>query len=125
MRYLLDTHTLLFWALNPHLLSESARVAVGNGRSHVFVSAVSAIEIAIKRRVGKLDAPGTVGNLVAQYRFFELPITFPHAAATEELPFIHKDPFDRLLIAQARVEKLTLVTRDAEVMKYDVPTIAA
>jgi PIN domain nuclease of toxin-antitoxin system len=125
MRYLLDTHTLLFWALNPQLLSETARVAIGNGRSYVFVSAVSAIEIAIKRRAGKLNAPGTVEKLVGDNRFFELPIAFQHAVATEELPLIHKNPFDRILIAQARVEKLTLITRDAEVMKYGVPTLAA
>jgi PIN domain nuclease of toxin-antitoxin system len=124
-RLLLDTHTLLYWAIDPTLLSEQAYLAIALGHAQVYVSAATAAEIAIKRRSGKLTAPGDIQQLVRDNRFVELPITFEHARGTEDLPPIHKDPFDRLLIAQARVEKLTLVTRDAEILKYDVPTIAA
>jgi PIN domain nuclease of toxin-antitoxin system len=124
-RYLLDTHALILWALAPSHLDQEARIAIADGRADVVVSAASAWEIAIKRRTGKLDAPSDLRSLLVANRFQSLPITFEHAEATQLLPFHHKVPFDRLLIAQAQVERLVLITRDAEIRRYDVQTLAA
>ena len=122
---LLDTCTLIDWATNPTRLSDEARHLIAAGRSFVFVSAASAWEIAIKRRIGKLAAPTDIDWLLRQNRFNELAISIAHTDATIKLPMHHKDPFDRLLVAQAQCEHLTLITRDREILKYDIPTIAA
>lgn len=126
MNLLLDTHIFL-WAVedNPHL-SLAARDAIIDGQNMVFVSAATAWELAIKRGIGKLTAPkGNYLEEIRLHRFTPLDITTAHALAVESLPPLHKDPFDRLLIAQAQLEKLTLVTRDAKIMAYDVPFIAS
>ena len=123
--YLLDTQALLWWAFDPKQLSDDARIAIADGRSYVFVSAATAWEISIKRRLGKLHAPGCVRQLLKDNRFLQLPVSFEHAEATEHLPLHHKDPFDRLLVAQAKADRLTLITRDRDIQKYDVPMIAA
>lgn len=126
MNLLLDTHVFL-WAIENHPnLSAPARSAITDGRNIVFVSAVTAWEIAIKRSIGKLNVPE--GNYLEElrlHRFMPLDITTVHALAVETLPPYHKDPFDRLLIAQAQIEKLTLVTRDTKIMAYDLPVIAS
>lgn len=122
---MLDTHALILWALAPTQLDQSARIAIADGRADVVVSAASAWEIAIKRSTGKLHAPSDVRSLIEANRFQALPVTFEHAEATQLLPFHHKDPFDRMLIAQAQVERLVLITRDKEIERYDVPTLAA
>lgn len=122
---LLDTCTLIDWAVDPTRLSDNARLAISSGRSFVFVSAASAWEIAIKRRIGKLTAPEDVARLLERNRFEEISITVAHCEATGELPMHHKDPFDRMLVAQAKCEGLTLVTRDRKMQRYDVPIIAA
>ena len=120
MNLLLDTHTLI-WALedNPSL-SELARVAIVDGENMVFVSAVSVWEISIKKALGKLEAPDTLLDEIERIRFTPLDITLEHADRAGKLPAIHMDPFDRMLIAQAQSEQLTLVTRDAEIQKYQV-----
>lgn len=126
IRYLLDTHILIDWATHPSRLATEARVAIGNGRSLIFVSAVAAIEISIKRKLGKLDSPTDVGWLLEENRFEELPVTIQHAEETVQLPLAHRDPFDRLLVAQARSENMTLITRDRVLLHdYDVATLAA
>lgn len=126
MNLLIDTHVLL-WALDDDpLLSSAARAAITDGRNLVFVSAATAWEIVIKKALGKLRAP-TESYLdeLRRHRFTPLDITTPHALAVETLPLHHTDPFDRLLVAQAQVEKLTLVTRDARLQAYAVPIIWA
>ncbi|MEM7117383.1 MAG: type II toxin-antitoxin system VapC family toxin [Chloroflexota bacterium] len=126
MNLLLDTHIFL-WAIEDHPnLTEPARNAIIDGRNVVFVSAATAWEIAIKRGLGKLDVPqgDYLGELHA-HRFTPLDIKTEHTLAVEFLPMHHKDPFDRLLIAQAQIEKLTLVTRDPKIMAYDVSVIAS
>ena len=125
MRLLLDTHALLWWLDEPELLQEEARLAIANGRNGVFVSAVSFLEIAIKEALGKLDAPPDLAGCLEACRFAELPLTVAHAGALRSLPPVHRDPFDRALIAQAKAEGLTLVTRDATIRRYDVPLLAA
>ena len=125
MNLLLDTHTLI-WALENHpALSGNARDAIIDGRNMVFVSSVSAWEISIKKAMGKLKAPDNLVEEIKLHRFTRLDMNFDHAKLAGELPDIHKDPFDRMLIAQAMIEKLTLVTRDSQIAKYDVSLLKA
>jgi PIN domain nuclease of toxin-antitoxin system len=124
MNLLLDTHTFL-WAIDNHPnLSQEARVAITDGNNMVFVSAATAWEISIKKAIGKLTIPreSYMAELSA-HRFTPLDITTEHALAIENLPKHHNDPFDRLLIAQAQIEKLTLVTRDRRIKRYAVQVI--
>jgi PIN domain nuclease of toxin-antitoxin system len=119
MNLLLDTHVLL-WALsNDARLSKEARQAIEDGRNLVFVSAATAWEIAIKKSLGKLRAPDNYLEALERYRFTPLDITSEHALAVEHLPPHHQDPFDRLLVAQAMLEKLTIITHDARIAAYE------
>ncbi len=88
----------------------------------VLVSAASAWEIAIKAALGKIAVDGSFEDAVADYGFRELPVLFRHAELVQKLPPLHRDPFDRMLVAQALVEGLTLVTRDEQVAAYAAPT---
>jgi PIN domain nuclease of toxin-antitoxin system len=125
VRLLLDTHTFLWWLDDPAQLAEDARFAIANGRNGVYVSSVSFLEIVIKESIGKLKAPGNLSTCLEACRFTELPLTVAHATALRALPPHHKDPFDRTLLAQARHEELTLVSRDPLMKRYDVPLLAA
>ncbi len=87
------------------------------------MSAATVWEIEIKRATGRLDAPGNLIEAVDASGFDHLPITLEHAVAAGRLPLHHRDPFDRMLVAQARVEGLTLATADPEITRYDVPTV--
>lgn len=126
MNLLLDTHVLL-WALDDDpSLSPAARAAIIDGHNLVFVSAVTAWELTIKKALGKLRAPtDEYLQELQRHRFTPLDITAEHVLAVERLPPHHADPFDRMLVAQAQVEKLTLVTRDERLLSYGVPTIKA
>ncbi len=125
MNLLLDTHTLIWvFDANPKL-SQVARDAISEGQNEVFVSAVTAWEIAIKRSLGKLELRGNYRRGLERYRFTPLNISTEHALAVEALPQHHADPFDRLLIVQAQLENLTLVTRDGRFDNYDVMTLWA
>jgi PIN domain nuclease of toxin-antitoxin system len=125
MTLLLDTHAFLWWLDDPQLLSKAARKAIGDGKNTVYVSAAVAWEIAIKRALGKLDAPADLEGALTANRFLPLPITIAHALGVEALPLHHRDPFDRLLIAQARHEGFKFVSRDPHVPLYGVPHIVA
>ena len=125
MRLLLDTHVLLWWLADDAQLGADARAAIGDGESHVAVSAASAWEIAIKQRLGKLRAPDDLAAQLARHRFVPLAVTVPHARRAGALPPVHDDPFDRMLVAQAELEGLIVVTRDAAIGRYGVPTLAA
>jgi PIN domain nuclease of toxin-antitoxin system len=116
---LLDTHVVLWWLLDDATLSNDLKARLDDDPD-VWVSAVSAWEVAIKNALGKLDGPQGLAEEVAQSGFRRLPITFDHAVAAGRLPLLHRDPFDRMLVAQARVENLTLVTRDPQIHRYDV-----
>lgn len=125
MNLLLDTHTLIWvFGSNPTLF-EAARSAIAEGNNEIFVSAVTAWEIAIKRGLKKLEVKGDYKRGLELYRFTSLSITTEHALAVEALPLLHTDPFDRLLIAQAKLENLTLVTRDERFAAYGVRIIKA
>jgi PIN domain nuclease of toxin-antitoxin system len=82
-------------------------------------------EVAIKQSIGKVSQPADLPERIRDSGFRQLPITFEHGIAAGRLPLIHRDPFDRMLIAQAQVEELTLVTRDADIQKYDVSILSA
>ena len=121
----LDTQVFLWWLDDPQLLSKAARKAIGEGKNTVYVSAAVVWEIAIKRALGKLDAPDDLEAVMAANHFFPLDVTVPHALAVAALPRHHRDPFDRLLIAQARHEGFNFVSRDRHVALYGVPHIIA
>ena len=120
MNLLLDTHILLWWLAASSELPESAEKLLRDNKNLVFVSSATMWEIAIKRNLGKLDIPSTYRDDIADQGFRELPITWDHARKTELLPSIHRDPFDRMLVAQALSEDLTLVTTDDNIRQYDI-----
>lgn len=122
MKLLLDTHVVLWWTHDSRRLSETARELVGDPRHDVLLSAVVAWEIAIKRALGKLRMrPALVTELLADGGAAELAVSVAHATELERLPMHHRDPFDRMLVAQARVEGAVLVSSDEALRKYDVP----
>lgn len=125
MRLLLDTHVLLWWLTGDATLSKEATAAIADQGNVVFVSAATGWEIAIKRASGKLESPGDLEAQLKRNRFDPLPITFRHAWAAGALPRHHEDPFDRMLVAQAMLESLTMATRDARISQYGVPILAA
>ena len=125
MNYLLDTHTLIWTLENNPTLSQKARNAIVAGENVIFVSPVSAWEISIKKANGKLDVPDNLYEEIKLHRFTELKINFTHAQLAGSLPDIHKDPFDRMLISQAIIEKLTLITRDNQIAQYKVNCLTA
>ncbi|MBM3773761.1 MAG: type II toxin-antitoxin system VapC family toxin [Acidobacteria bacterium] len=122
MRLLLDTHVLLWWLAASSRLTSKARSAIA-GSPAVYVSAATAWEISIKKRLGKLDAPDDLEAALESSRFQPLPVTIPHALAAGSLALHHEDPFDRMLIAQAQAEGLTLVTRDPRMKMYGAPVL--
>lgn len=120
MNLLLDTHVLIWVLENNPSLSAEAREAIIDGHNLVFVSAVSIWEISIKRALGKLLTPDNLLQEISAHRLELMDISAQHADLAGRLPMIHQDPFDRMLIAQASIESLTLVSRDGEIALYDV-----
>jgi PIN domain nuclease of toxin-antitoxin system len=118
MRLLLDTHVFLWWLNNDRQLGADTRRAIEKPENTVFVSAATAWEIAVKRGSGKLEAPGDIVEWIEQSSFSGLPIAVEHAVAAAELPMHHSDPFDRVLVAQAQLEEMTLVSHDDAVHMY-------
>lgn len=127
MRVLLDTHAFLWWVLEDPRLSARAQSVIEAQENDVLVSAVSAWEIAIKSADARLDLPELaqtyVPGRIAANGFRELDITVEHAVRVAGLPAIHRDPFDRLLVAQAQVEGIPILTSDPAIARYDVDVI--
>ena len=126
MKLLLDTHAFLWFAAGESRLPRGARRALEDTRAVLFLSAASVWEMAIKSSLGRLTLPMTAADFLAgkvQGGLHLLAVDWTHAAAVETLPFHHRDPFDRLLIAQAALERLTIVTGDPAFRKYNVPII--
>lgn len=119
MRLLLDTHVLLWWLTDDDTLAEVDKDAIDEA-AEVFVSAATAWEVSIKQAAGKLAVPATFIEDLRAAGLRELPITLGHAALAGALPPLHRDPFDRMLVAQAQALQLTLVTRDVAIQQYDV-----
>lgn len=125
MNLLLDTHVLLWW-LNGHpSLSKKSQTAIADGKNLVFVSAVVVWEIRIKEALGKLEIPRNFKRVLESQPFEMLDITVEHAHAVRDLPVHHRDPFDRMLVAQAKIEGFTLVTHDVHLKKYKVSLLEA
>lgn len=125
MRILLDTHVLLWWLADDPELGAPGREVIAAPENLIAFSAASIWEIRIKQAVGKLDLPADFADVLARQLFEPLAVTVAHAHALHGLPLLHRDPFDRLLIAQARVEGMTILTRDNVITRYDVPTLPA
>ncbi|MCA9214605.1 MAG: type II toxin-antitoxin system VapC family toxin [Planctomycetales bacterium] len=123
--YLVDTHVLLDWASSPDGLSPESRLVMATGRNELFFSYASLWELNIKISLGKLSLPESTDVMLQKARCKSLPILVEHIATIKDLPHHHRDPFDRMLISQAINNRMTLITRDREIRKYDVPTIAA
>ena len=125
MRLLLDTHALVWALADTSRLSQTARAAIVDETNAVLVSAAAVWEIEIKRALGKLEAPPNLLEVIRATPFELLAITPEHAMVAGSLPRHHDDPFDRMLIAQAQTESLTLVTRDERFAEYGVAVLSA
>lgn len=125
MRLLLDTHALLWWIGDEKRLNKPAFAAITDRANEIFVSAASLWEISTKRNLGKLDAPENMCGIVQEKGFVDLPISMAHAEAAGALPLHHGDPFDRMLVAQAKIEGLTLMTDDPRMELYGVRSVKA
>jgi PIN domain nuclease of toxin-antitoxin system len=129
MRLLLDTHVFIWSAASPATLAPAARRAIQEAENEVFVSAAVAWEIAIKYALGRITLPlkpeSWVPSRIAALGFKSLPISQNHALAVLSLPNHHNDPFDRIMVAQAQIEGLALVSRDERIRKYPVRTLRA
>jgi PIN domain nuclease of toxin-antitoxin system len=125
VRLLLDTHVLLWWLAEPERLSARTRNVLADGENVAFVSAATIWEAGIKERLGKLDGARHLAEHVRSQNMTELPIRFEHAAAAAALPAHHRDPFDRMLVAQAQCESLTFVTADERAARYVVAILPA
>jgi PIN domain nuclease of toxin-antitoxin system len=121
---LLDTHVILWWLMDDPTLSEDLAKMIDE-EVDVFVSPVSVWEVAIKQGLGKIQAPDDLPERIRDSELSHLSISLDHAIDAGRLPLLHRDPFDRMLVAQARCEGLTLVTRDHAVQKYDVEVLPA
>ena len=124
-RLLLDTHVLLWWLSDDSQLGEASRQAISNPRNQVYVSAASTWEISIKKSTGKLSAPEDMDAIVENEGFDKLPISLFHGEQAGLLPEHHRDPFDRMLIAQAQSEGLVIVTADEKIVQYNIRTMDA
>jgi len=120
VRLLLDTHVLLWWLADDARLTAAHRGAVSHPANTILYSAVTVAEVALKASVGKLEAPTGLGEHLISEGFEELPLRAAHAERLRDLPWLHRDPFDRMLIAQAQEEDLTFVTVDRRCRDYDV-----
>ncbi len=125
--YLLDTHALFWFDTDPSRLPERSLATIRNGANIVFVSSISAWELVIKHRLGKLPSAAPLlesyHSSLARYGFAELSFRSHHALAEQTLSSAHKDPFDRALAAQALVEDLTLITNDPEMRGFGITTL--
>jgi PIN domain nuclease of toxin-antitoxin system len=122
VRLLLDTHVVVWWQLGSRNLKLPVRRRI-EAADHVFVSVASAWEATIKAALGKLRIPASLAQAAEDSHFEELPILFRHVAVLAELPPHHRDPFDRILVAQASAEGLTIVTHDRRLEPYAVPIV--
>ncbi len=125
MRLLLDTHAFLWWITDDARLSDRARALIGDGGNEVFLSAASAWELAVKASLRRVEIAQPLERFVPDQLerngFQALPVLLRHALGLPALPPLHRDPFDRMLVAQALAEELTLVSADREIRRYPVP----
>jgi PIN domain nuclease of toxin-antitoxin system len=124
MRLLLDTHVFLWWIADSRQLSEQARECIADGQNTLYWSAASSWEVAIKHSLGRLKLSQSPGKFIpkelVKNRVESLPIVDAHALTAGLLPPHHKDPFDRMLVAQAQIEGMVLLTNDAALSRYEI-----
>jgi PIN domain nuclease of toxin-antitoxin system len=125
VRILLDTHFLLWWLADDPNLGERGRELIATPENLIFYCAASIWEIRIKHALGKLELPDEFAEALGRQAFEPLAVTVDHAHAIRDLPPLHRDPFDRLLVAQARCERLTILTRNDVISRYDVASVLA
>lgn len=125
MKYLLDTHSLLWTIFEPDKLSAEAQEIIPNRDNIICVSFVSLWEVSIKQNVGRLNIPKEFFEVVRKGGFEMLPLTVSQIEKYRALPLHHRDPFDRMLVVQAQQQKLVLITRDSKISKYDVEIVKA
>jgi PIN domain nuclease of toxin-antitoxin system len=123
VNYLLDTHIFLWMLADPARLNEKATGIIKNPHKSVYVSAVTAVEIAIKKKLGKLDAPDGLAAEIKSRGLLELPLRYTHGEAMQKLPDHHSDPFDRMLIAQAQCEGFIIITHEGRFENYPVAVL--
>ena len=127
MKFLLDTHAFLWWVTNADELSNTVREIITDTDNTILFSVASAWEIVIKFRTGKLSLPEKpeiyIPSRIAANQFQGLPIEINHVLQVANLPDYHKDPFDRILIAQSQIEKVPILTKDNLIIQYQVMTI--
>ena len=127
MKVVLDTHAFLWWIADDDQLSSSARSLIGNRENELFLSAATGWEIAIKAKLGRIHLPGKVDTFIAKQLelndIYPLPIHMSHALNVYNLPNYHRDPFDRLIISQAQLEKMSILTTDPQIAKYGVKVV--
>lgn len=123
MKLLLDTHILIWWLTEDKKLSQTEIDIITDSDNIIFISAATAWEIAVKKMIGKLEAPDDLTAALTANNFFELPITIKHSQKLYQLPLHHHDPFDRIMVAQAIAEDLIFMTRDIKIKLYEIRTI--
>ncbi len=127
MRYLLDTHVFLWMAADPDRLSQEVRNAVSRKSNRLYLSSASGWEIALLRNLGRIELPDVPHRFVPEamqhLSVIPIPIGFTTAIAAASLPLIHRDPFDRIIIAEAEKEKMTVMTKDSRFSEYGVPLL--
>ena len=127
MKVLLDTHAFLWWAVDSPRLSPLARKIIADGRNSIFFSSASGWEVAIKVRLGKLKLPSSPERFIparlTRHAMQSLPVLLSHALRVGSLPEHHRDPFDRMLVAQSQLERMPILTSDPLIARYDVETI--
>jgi PIN domain nuclease of toxin-antitoxin system len=127
VKLLLDTHVFLWWLADPDRLSPTAHSKIASSRNRLFFSAASSWEIAIKHGLGKIHFHGPITSLLPramqEQAITPLPVEHAHAFHVTKLPRHHRDPFDRMLVAQAQLEKLAIVSADPELHAYDVEIV--
>ncbi len=125
MRYLIDTHILLWWVEDNKRLKSAVKQILTDPLNSIYVSVVSGLELSIKFQKGKLKLKTALEDCFVKSGFEILNITLPHAYELQKLTLYHKDPFDRILISQAKSENLTLITSDSKIWKYKLSLIKA
>ena len=125
MKYLLDTHIIIWWLIDPKKITPKARNIIADKKQEIFISSVSFWEIAVKQGLGRLTIPTDPIEILTREGFQLLPLTAHEALSVVDLPHIHADPFDRMLIMQSKLNDLVLITRDKKIMEYPVITLTA
>jgi len=125
MNYLLDTHVILWWLTEPKNIAVKARKIISDKEENIFISSASCWEMAIKKGVGRLKFPSNLLEIITAEGFNIIPINAIESLSVADLPLIHHDPFDRMLVMQAKLNDMILITRDETIMKYPVITLKA